>query len=206
MNYLAIGNSITTHGVCSYWWSKIGMAASDVEHDYYHIVKKYIDSHYMGRNIIKCFNYYAWEVQGLDRDETFSLLDGVMDFSPKLITIQLGENVSDVATYYDDFLSLIEHIKSCCPRSRVFIIGDFWYSEQRGEIKKDIAIKTSSVYIDLKKLQLDKKYMCGLGTKVYGADGRFHIVEHNGVAQHPNDYAMEYIAKKIISRIKLCGI
>jgi hypothetical protein len=39
MKCLAIGNSITTHGKCSYWWSNAGMAASDELHDYFHIVK-----------------------------------------------------------------------------------------------------------------------------------------------------------------------
>ena len=27
-NYLAIGNSLTRHGICKYWWNLVGMAAS----------------------------------------------------------------------------------------------------------------------------------------------------------------------------------
>ena len=36
--YLAIGNSITRHPECVYWWSEAGMAASTPEQDYFHLV------------------------------------------------------------------------------------------------------------------------------------------------------------------------
>lgn len=35
-NYFAIGNSITIHGKCDYWWNVCGMAASTLENDYVH--------------------------------------------------------------------------------------------------------------------------------------------------------------------------
>ena len=35
-NYLAIGNSITLHGINDYWWNECGMAASTLENDYVH--------------------------------------------------------------------------------------------------------------------------------------------------------------------------
>ena len=48
--------------------------------------------------------------------------------------------------------------------------------------------------------------MCGMNTEVYGDDGKVHKVTHAGVAKHPNDRAMAYIAQKIISRMKLYGM
>ena len=42
-NYLAIGNSITQHGICDYWWNKHGMAASKEDKDYVHLVKNGIE-------------------------------------------------------------------------------------------------------------------------------------------------------------------
>lgn len=37
-NYLALGNSITKHEICSYWFDEVGMAASSEKTDYFHIV------------------------------------------------------------------------------------------------------------------------------------------------------------------------
>ena len=41
--YLAIGNSITQHGINEYWWDQMGMAATRSDRDYYHIVVSEID-------------------------------------------------------------------------------------------------------------------------------------------------------------------
>ena len=41
-NYLALGNSITKHAVCDYWWSEMGMAASSESNDYFHLVSSQI--------------------------------------------------------------------------------------------------------------------------------------------------------------------
>lgn len=35
-NYLAIGNSITRHGINEYWWNENGMAATTLDNDYVH--------------------------------------------------------------------------------------------------------------------------------------------------------------------------
>ena len=35
---LILGNSITLHSPCSYWWGSWGMAASSAEHDFVHIL------------------------------------------------------------------------------------------------------------------------------------------------------------------------
>ena len=207
MKCLVIGNSITTHGKCSYWWSNAGIAASDELHDYFHIVKNYIDNCKKNtKSFVYAYNYYAWEVQALDRDETFSLLDKYLDYDLDLVIIQLGENVIDVTTYESDFISLVNYIKNRCPRCRVFIIGDFWYSDDRREIKREIAKKSKSIYISLTDIQNREDFMCGMNTEVYGDDGEIHKITHAGVAKHPNDRAMEYIAEKIISRIKICGL
>ena len=61
--------------------------------------------------------------------------------------------------------------------------------------------------LDFRKGELAyEMFMCGLNTEVYGDDGESHKITHAGVAKHPNNRAMEYIAEKIISRIKLCGL
>ena len=147
--YLAIGNSITKHGICSYWWNNCGMSASLQANDYFHIVKRYIASKYKIGKDINAYNFNIWEVQSLDRDETLFFLDEFLDCEMCLVTIQLGENVIDVTTYEYDFISLVNYIKKRCPQCKVFIIGDFWYSKDRGEIKKNIAKECNAIYISL---------------------------------------------------------
>ena len=92
-NYLAIGNSITLSGGM---WSR-GMAASDVNHDYFHIVSSYIkakNEEFMGQ----AHNFSVWERYGY-RDETLPYLDHYLSPKLDLITIQLAENASDLSTY-----------------------------------------------------------------------------------------------------------
>ena len=45
-NILAIGNSITLHPVCSYWWGSWGMAASSIDKDYVHQVQAGLSQKY----------------------------------------------------------------------------------------------------------------------------------------------------------------
>ena len=42
-----------------------------------------------------------------------------------------------------------------------------------------------------------------MDTIVYGEDGKKYKVEHKGVAGHPGDRGMEYIADSIINTIEL---
>lgn len=47
-NYLAIGNSITLHEVCDYWWNECGMASTSKNNDYFHRVIKEFKKIYGG--------------------------------------------------------------------------------------------------------------------------------------------------------------
>ena len=60
-DYLAIGNSITQHPVVEdLWWGEWGMAASDEEHDFYHLVTKAIEGKYKSTSS-NVLNYTIWE-------------------------------------------------------------------------------------------------------------------------------------------------
>ena len=57
-------------------------------------------------------------------------------------------------------------------------------------------------FVDLAMIKDDDSYQCGLGTVVYDENGLQHVVEHEGVAKHPGDKGMEYIANAVLQTLK----
>ena len=200
-NYLAIGNSLTRHGACSYWWHSCnGMAASDLEHDYYHIVLRHLEQKH-DKVHGEAVGLSTWEVQSHDRDETFFMFDPYLNEEIDLITIQLGENAENLDTFESDYESLIIYIKNKCPKARIIIIGDFWAKANRDELKIEAASNTNVEYVSLEGIKDNKDYYAGMGTTVYDDDGNPHRIDHEGVAAHPGDNGMEAIAERVIAVI-----
>ncbi len=200
-NYLAIGNSITLHGIESIWWNEIGMAASYEDHDYFHLVLKYLEEN---NNNVKGipFNFVEWEIESQDRAKTLNSLDQYLDSELDLVTIQLGENVRDLTTYAEDYVSLINYVKEKAPKARILVIEDFWSDEYSTELEKTIAEKTGVDFVSLEGITNNSEYFCGLNTIVYDKDGGEHIVEEVAVANHPGDKGMAAIASRIIEVLK----
>ena len=199
-NYLAIGNSITLHPMVDYWWNEIGMAATTEDNDYVHLVADYLKQN-SGDVCFYAMNYYKWENQAHDRAETYEVIDPYLSAKLNLVTIQLGENVSDTTTFETDFEALINYVKEKAPEARILIIDDFWNDEDREEMKKKAAVNTGVQFLSLDEIKDNPEYQCGLGTVVYDAAGNEHVVEHNG-AVHPGDKGMKYIADTIIAALK----
>lgn len=199
-NYLAIGNSITKHGICDYWWNEVGMAASNSQHDYYHLVFKDLKEK---KEVVKSYavNFSIWETQSADRAETLEVIEPYLDKKLNLVTIQLGENAVDLNTFQKDYVSLINYIKNASPNAQIIIVGDFWNYQERDIMKKEAADSCNVKYVNLDEIKDNSEYQCGLGTVVYDTEGNGHTVEHDGVAKHPNDKGMLYIANAIINSI-----
>lgn len=200
VSYFAIGNSITVHGENEYWWNNIGMSATSIDKDYVHLVAAGIQN-ITGSVTVNAYNFYPWEVQVDDRAETFTLLDFMLDTQPDIISIQLSENVLDMSHYQSDWEELIRYVQNKCPNAQIIIIDDFWYGGDKSTLKKKAADNTGVQFVSLSAIRNNEAYKCGLGTTVYDADGNPHIVEHEGVAKHPNDAGMQYIADGILSYI-----
>lgn len=200
-NYLAIGNSITYHGLCSYWWNAVGMAASDIDHDYVHLTIKHLKEKRDDVNSY-IYNFNAWERQCEDRDETLESIEPYLDKALNLVTIQLGENTKELKTFKNDFISLINFIKNKAPNAEIVVIGDFWKYKNRDSLKQRAASECNVRFANLDKIADNRDYFCGMKTKVYDALGNKHIVKHHGTSVHPGDKGMEFIAKKIISELE----
>lgn len=138
--YLAIGNSITKHQKCDYWWNEIGMAASSAEKDYVHLVTSGLEKKY--KNIqAEAYNFSVWEITvSKERSQTFSILDSMLAEDLNLITIQLSENATATLNGLEnDFVYLIRYIQNKCPKARILILDDYYFAE-RGALKKSAAI------------------------------------------------------------------
>ena len=196
-NYLAIGNSLTLHGITSFWWDNRGMAASETEKDYFHIVSRQLGDR-IGKVFSLPYNFSMWEVQAHDRDETLANLDRFLSTKIDMITVQLAENASNLDTYKEDYVSLLKYLKTYCPNARILVVGDFWEKGDRDSLKEQACRECGIEYVSLEGIKGNKDCECGLGTAVFDSEGRPHIVGHEGVAAHPGDSGMAAIAGRIL--------
>lgn len=196
-NYLALGNSITQHEPCSYWWGDWGMSASAPDKDYAHQTAAGLEAFY-GKVTYKIVNFSSWELQPYDRAETLWTLDNYLDKDLDLVTVQLGENCYDLSTFKDDYIELINYIQNKVPDVHVMVLGDVWNYPPRDTLKQEACIATSIPYADMSGMRDNPLYQCGLGTMVWGLDGQQHMIEHSGAAKHPSDSGMLYMAQVIL--------
>lgn len=196
-DYLAIGNSITIHGTCDYWWNEIGMAASEEEKDYVHLLSDGLQEK-VGAVNCSTVNLAMWETLATDRAEMLAFIEAYLNDELDLVTIQLGENAKELETFAGDFKYLIQYIQKNAANAKIIVIGDFWKYENRDEIKQSVAEECGVMYVSLREIINDPTYQCGIGTVVKDPDGNAHIVEHSGVARHPGDAGMQYIADKVM--------
>lgn len=204
-DYLAIGNSITIHSICDYWFGEWGMAASSEEKDYYHLIIEGLEEKSIRPVNSITFSYCIWETQGYDRSETWPLLDAYLVSGIDLITVQLSENSNDISTLESDLKSLILHIKEKCGQDVIIIIIDDFWNDRKSEIKRTVVEELNDpnvLFVDLSDIRGESEYACGLNTVLYGTDGSSHINEHEGVAIHPGDEGMKVIASRVLDCIE----
>lgn len=198
-HYLAIGNSITQHWVTEFWWNEIGMAASEEDKDYVHLVANGLDQEDVDV-VVLC--YYLWEVQAADRAETYMILDPYLSPDLDLITIQLGENADDTATLEVDFEELLRHIQKACPKAKIVLIGEFWRDEAKDAAKRQAAMNCGVIFVDLSEMWGYPEYQAGMNAIVYDREGNAHEITHQGVAWHPGDLGMARIAELVLESLK----
>ncbi len=199
-NYLALGNSITKHTVCDYWWGTWGMAATKAEKDYPHLVAGKL-ANYFGPVTMQILNISTWETQSYDRAQTLTLLDNYLDDTLNLVTIQLGEDCYDMTTFENDYIELIRYIQQRAPNAHVMVLGDVWNFPPRDELKMAACVTAGVPFVDMSEIRDNPAYQCGLGTVVYGDDGQQHTVEHAGAAKHPGDSGHKYMADKVYAAL-----
>ncbi len=192
---LILGNSITLHGTCSYWWGIWGMAASTKENDFVHKLENKIKTHYKNFSCTPV-NIANWETSLNIDSINFTNLN-ISDYD--YIVIRLGENISnniETMACEKAIKELITSIKERNGSTKLYITGVFWPNTSKETAIKNVATSENIIYINIDKIYSDVNIQ-KVGNQVFGDDGQLHIINHDGVAAHPNDSGMEAIAEEI---------
>lgn len=176
------------------------MAASKPEKDYYHIVSEWLRENNDEVNTA-AVNFSIWETLATDRAEMLVHIEDCLCDELDVITLQLGENVKNLDSFDTDFKYLVQYIQKNAPKAKIIIIGDIWLYANRDEVKRTVSEECGVVYLNLSEIVNNPAYQCGIGTTVFDSNGDAHIVEHEGVALHPGDSGMQYIADGIIEAL-----
>ncbi len=192
-NYFAIGNSLT---MISSWGR--GICSTRPDNDYFGLVSSYFRE--KNKNCVSyAYNFSPWE-RSSNREETLELLDKFLDEKLNLVTIQLGENVTDTSTYKEDLETLISYVRNKCPKATIIVIGD-WWSKEKSEMRRKAASESGVAFADLSEIIGNTDYQSSVGEICYLEDGST-ITVNEAAASHPGDKGMQYIADKILEAYK----
>lgn len=203
-HYLAIGNSVThwqgkPGEVNTIWWSNYGMAADRPEHDYVHLVAAHLGQKRINVEFQSvCFQ--DWEInEAGNRDSYLKDLDDVLTEELDLVTVQLGENITeDSPVTVKDYTDLIDYLKKEAPDAKIIFLGQIlWNNDAVQSIKQQVAAEYDIPFINLDDVRTDTQYRAGMGTEVLGDDGAMHTINNEIVAAHPNSRGMQVIADRI---------
>lgn len=183
-----VGNSITRHGPAPQlgWQGDWGMAASCKEKDYVHQVLAGLS-----RGAACICNASQWErgyADGVDLD----FFAPVRAFQPDILVMRVVENcpVADFKpqVFEEAYEALIGYLKAA--HTKVILTTSFW-KHPGDETIRAVAQKFGYPCISLGELGEQEAMK---------AVGKF---DHSGVAAHPGDGGMAYIAQAILKEIKL---
>ena len=187
------GNSITLHGIKEDigWFNEWGMAASALDKDYVHRMIAMINE--VEEDCAYCICQVAeWERNYKTGSDVHNLFEAARDFGADIIVMRFAENCPGKDFESDLFkkeLDLFLKYLSGNKDVKIVISTPFWYHPADDAIME---------YANEKELPIVK--LGDLGEKdEMKALGLF---EHEGVANHPGDFGMETIAKRLFEKIK----
>ncbi len=187
-----VGNSITFHGIKEEigWTTPCGMAASDIDHDYVHVLSKLLED-----NGFDCYmkvdQLSHWEVNY--RDNITQKYSYIKDFNPDYFVFRLGENITEermdisLAGYMKELIDFVTSEKT-----KVIMTTCFWKNDSVDDVIRKIAKERNYPVVELNDLG-EREDMKAIG-----------LFDHSGVSVHPGDKGMAEIAKRIYSCIKKC--
>jgi len=187
------GNSITLHGVRPSigWNGEWGMAASQKEKDYVHILMKDIDAIVPDSRYCIC-QVADWESEYKDGASKYNLFEAAREFEADIIIMRFIENCPkdnfDHRTFKKELDKLLEYLNKS-QRANIIITTGFW-KHPGDTMIREYAKENNLPCVELGDLgELDEMKAIGLFT-------------HEGVANHPGDKGMKKIAERIFEEVK----
>ena len=183
---LIVGNSITRHAPSAGigWHGDWGMAASAPECDYVHRLTAMLEER--GIDVLtKVHQLATWE-RSHEQPDCLLPLNEDRDFDPDAVVFRLGENVRLPDGFKEHLSEFISHI---CPHGKVVFTTTVWKNKYINDAIEAVAKERGEPLIDIYEVGRRDELM---------AIGKF---EHKGVAMHPSDAGMEYIANAVFPEL-----
>ena len=192
LRVMFVGNSITIHEPKPEinWNKKCGMAASDLEHDYVHLVYSYLKDKYQKVSIC-VFNGGQWEKDFTNLDKVEAIRRCYLEYDPDILIIRIGENfnrdyIKEGVDPYIGFSNLMDAFKG--GHCKKYITSLFWRNEKIDNAIIKISKEQNLPYINISDLGEDKIFMA------------FSQYPSNEIfLAHPGDLGMKEIADRIIA-------
>lgn len=195
---LFLGNSITLHGPSAAvsWSGNWGMAASEREKDYAHVLINSIAKMLARRPEVMIDGIADFE-RHYDTYDVSSRLKKHLAFKADLVIVAIGENVPALASEQSRATfksSLVKLLKTLHGNGNPTIVvrSCFWRNKVKDDILKQACTEVGGVFVDIGELGKDESN--------YARSERSYA--HAGVAAHPGDKGMKAIADAILGALK----
>ena len=204
-NVIVLGNSYTKG------FGSQGMAATDIEYDYYYYVTQYLKS--LNPNIKPVrTTVNRWEsavTPELRKEKTQEIIDefnGLIDpnLPTKTVFLQLGENVGSFedrrATFKSDFDYFLKEFIKAYPDAKIYVMYNTKVNVYTIGEMQEVADNNNIEVIQYNKSSARENSF--MGAKYYDVNRSTLYVTNDGIAGHPGDYGFVKIASMIVDHLK----
>ena len=189
---LFIGNSITLHGYrpqIGWLRGDCGMAASDPDHDYVHLVLKGLSQE---SPAVGCIAQIGdWELNFWDDAVLPEVYQEAAAWHPDLVIARLGENVRAEAMekypLLPHFVTMVRFFAG--DHAKILVTDVFWPNPEKERIIAEAAAELGAPLVKLSDLGTQDE-MKAIG-----------LFKHSGVAGHPGNAGMAAIAERILAKL-----
>lgn len=191
LKVLIVGNSITSHAKAFDigWKHKSGMAATQENLDYVHLLFDRLKTQYPDKNIY--LRYSNWS-QFERTPESFTGFKTAHNFNPDILIFQLSDNLAPESNDSFSKLSII-FLKGF---KNKFVVSPFFMNSSNYSTSKKIAVESNSHFIDISVISKNKINKASNDNRTDKSEWK-----SNGIAEHPGNVGMSNIANTIFNNI-----